>query len=123
MTHKDLLQEVRTVETEALDLTKVKTTATVVDTDLEGGWLKEVAMISESVHTAMKSAQERDHVHVSQGNRGNGNNRGHRDGSRYAGRHERGPRVTPVGLPVGDVISGVLIVMGGDIELWNVNHC
>ena len=61
--HKDLLQEVRMIETEALDLTKVKTTVTIVDIDLEvGGLREEVAIISESVYTAIKSAQQRDHI-------------------------------------------------------------
>ena len=78
-----MLQEVRIIETEALDLTKVKTAVTIVDTDLEAGQLREeVGMISESVHTAIKLAQQRDHIPESQGNRGNGNSRGYRDGSR-----------------------------------------
>ena len=102
MTHKVLLQEVRTVETEALDPTKVKTMVTIVETDLEVGMLREeVAMISESVHTAIKLAQQREHVCESQGNRGSGNNRGCRDGGRYTGRNERGPQGNHGRLPMG----------------------
>ena len=32
------------------------------------------------------------------------------------------PEVTMVGLPEGEVISGVLIAKEGVIELWNVHH-
>ena len=42
------------IEIEALDLTKVNTTATIIDTDLEVGQLREeVIMISESDHAAI----------------------------------------------------------------------
>ena len=86
VTHKELLQEVRMIETETLDSTKVKATVTIVETDLEAGWLREeVAMISESVTAAIKLAQQKDHVPEQPWDRGNGNIRGHRDGSRYAG--------------------------------------
>ena len=49
------------IETEALELLKVKSAATMVDNDYEVGQLMgEVAMISELVHTTIKSAQQRD---------------------------------------------------------------
>ena len=51
------------IETEALNPLKVKTAATMVDTDHEVGQLREeVAMISESFLSANKSAQQNDHV-------------------------------------------------------------
>ena len=47
VTHKELLPEVRMIEIGALDLTKVKAAAAVVETDFEVGQLREeVAMIS-----------------------------------------------------------------------------